>query len=93
MKWALTPKVAAITELLFLLVTGEDSDVAMLDEVHFTAQGSLTNNDLTWQEDLEAQLSQEHSDKVWITVAKQWHVCYQFTAIVAHYVLLLTREM
>lgn len=60
----------------------------MLDEVHFTPQCTLTNNGIAWQKDLEPQLSQEHGDKVRITVAKQWHVCYQFTAIEAYYILL-----
>lgn len=87
-KSIITPKVAAINELLFLLVSSDNSDTAVLDEVHFTAHCTLTNNDITWQEDLTPQLSQEHSDKVWITIPKQWHVCYQFTAIVAHYILL-----
>lgn len=64
----------------------------MLDEVHFAAQCTLAYNDITWQEDLEPQLSQEHSDKVWITVAKKWHVCYQFTAIIAHNILLKKKE-
>lgn len=86
-KSIITPKVAAINELLFL-VSSDNSDTAMLDEVHFMAHCTLTNNDITWQEDLTPQLSQEHSDKVWITIPKQWHVCYQFTAIVAHYILL-----
>lgn len=76
MKSVLTPKVAAIAELLVFLVTSENSDTTMLDEVHFTAQCAFANNDITWQEDLEPQLSQEHCDKVWIAIAKQWHVCY-----------------
>lgn len=87
MKSWLTPKVGAIAELLFLLVTSDDSDTSVLDEIHLTAQRTLTNNDVTWQEDLEPQLGQEHSDEVRISTAKQRHVRYQFTAIVAHYIL------
>ncbi len=49
-----TPKVGAVRELHADIPFGQDADYAMLNEVHLLADGSFTNDVISWLEDLEA---------------------------------------
>lgn len=82
------PKICSIVELNLLTTTWEDGDGAVLDKVHFPTQRSLSYNKISWLEDFETQLGQDHRHKMRVSVGKQWHIGYESTTVIADNLLL-----
>lgn len=78
-----TPKICSIAELNLLTTTWDDGDGAVLDEVHFPTQRSLSYNKISRLEDFETQLGQDHRHKMRVSVGKQWHIGYESTTVIA----------
>lgn len=88
----LTSKIRAIRQLCVFAALRQDADNAVLDEVHLLANGSLSDDVVTWLEDLETQFGQHGGDKVWISVGEQRHGGHQFTTVEVNDLLQETHE-
>lgn len=76
-----TSEIRAVRQLSVFAVLGQDTDHAVLDEVHLFADGPLSDDIVARLEDLEPQFGQHGGDKVWISVGEQRHGGHQFTTV------------
>ena len=65
-----TPKVCSIVERDLLTASWYDGDGAVLDEVHFPTQCSLTYDQVSGLKDFKTQLGQDHGHKMRVSVGK-----------------------
>lgn len=77
----ITSEIRAISQPGVFAVLGQYTDHTMLDEVHFPADGSFSDDEVTWLEDLETQFGQHGRDKVWICVGEERHGGDQLTTV------------
>lgn len=64
----------------------------MLDEIHFTANGSLANDEVIGLEHLKLQLCEHCCYEVWVSVSEERHVSDQATAVEANNFLWTSRH-
>lgn len=76
-----TSEIRAVRQLSVFAVLGQDTDDAVLDEVHLFADSPLSDDIVARLEDLEPQFGQHGGDKVWIGVGEQRHGGHQFTTV------------
>lgn len=76
-----TSKVRAIRELHAYAAFGKDTHDPMLDEIHLLADGPLTNDVISWLEDLKSEFGQHGRHKVGISVCEKWHGSHQLAAV------------
>lgn len=76
-----TSKIRAIGQFHGKGSFGDDTAHAVLDEVHFFANGAFSDDVVMRLEHFKPQLGQHGGHKVGLCVGEQWHGCHQLPTI------------